>query len=258
MSKRQKVEPKEKSDAVVRLEEAVNNLKNDEGTDEDHQIALSMFGDCFKDAIIKIIPYFDEYKDVKDLEVEFRLGFIEESSFSTDVSEEFYQKIFQILDKSSCWTKKDSTTTEDYFSNGKRKSVNLVTKKEIIIKKEKLIVLDFSFQGTPFDLRVSFSREIPKKTFSEKNINYKRQKKRKSYIHQYWNYDLTVVTTDENTVLEKTYEVELEISTPLREILGKIEPYFFVHSSLLKIKDLVNMCEEDEGSSKLCFVREKK
>ena len=250
-------EKRTKPDAVIRLEEALERLKTDNGTTEDHDIATSMFSDCFKEAIIKIMPFFDEYKDVEDIEVEFRLGFIEESSFSTDVSEEFYQKIFQVLDKSSCWSKKESTTTDDFFSKGKRKSINLVTKKETIIKKEKLTVLDFSFQGTPFDLRVSFSREIPKKKFSEKNVNYKRQKKRKSYIHQHWNYDLTIVTTEENTVFEKTYEVELEVSSPLNEILGKMEPYCFVHSSLLKIKDLVNMCEEDEGSSKLCFIREK-
>jgi hypothetical protein len=235
----------------------VDRLVREKASDEDSKLADSVFEECFSDAIVKILPYFDKYKEEENLEVEFRLGYIDDNSFDTNVQEEFYQKIQETLEKSNSF-KKDTFITEDTFnSRGKRKSVDQRTKKETIIKKEKLCSLDFHFEGTPFDIRVSFSREVPKNKFSGKDVTYTRQKNRKTYIYKNWNYDLTVVSTEVNTVEEKYYEVEIEANKELSQIYKETRPYEFIHSTLLKLRDLVRMCEEDEGSSKLVFVRAK-
>ena len=69
MTKRQKIE-KETEDTtnpLARLEEALERLKSGSGSEEDDNIATEMFSDCFKDAIIKIVPFFDSFKDIKDI-----------------------------------------------------------------------------------------------------------------------------------------------------------------------------------------------
>jgi hypothetical protein len=245
-------------DTLEFLNSAVNRIRNNEESDQDVKIATELFSECFYESIFKILEYVEEYKETEDLEVEFRLGFITDSAFDTDIPEEFYQTMFNVLDGAKFWNKKNNETSQDFFSKGKRKSVNLITKKETIIKKEKLCTLDFTFHGTPFDVRVSFSREIPKNKFSTKKIDFERQKKRKNFVFQDWNYDLTTVTFEENTLETKTNEVEIELNKPLNILLEKHKDFELIHSSLLKIRDLIYMCEKPTTEPKLIFKREKK
>ena len=151
------------------------------------------------------------------------------------------------------WEKNDENL-EDYFYNGRRLSITKDNPKGTCIRKTKLSTFDFMFKGSGFDLRVSFSKEIPAKRFSKDKANYKRIKKRTSFRHKNISYDLTKVTTEENTIQNHLYEVEVEA----KEInLNKMSSHYFIHDCLLKIKDLVSMCEEIEDEPVISFIKSK-
>ena len=59
---------------------------------------------------------------------------------------------------------------------------------------------------------------------------------------------------EENTIENHLYEIELETKTL---DLTKMTPHYFIHDSLLKIKDIVNICEPLEGDPKLVFIKQK-
>ena len=82
------------------------------------------------------------------------------------------------------------------------------------------------------------SREVPMGQQSSiqqgSESDLKRIKKRNTYIYKNWNYDLTEITTEKNTLVEKSYEFELEVVGEVSSVL----------SSLNKIIDVIKMCEE--------------
>ncbi len=208
--------------------------------------------DCFHEAIEKLIPYVEKYKNEENLEIEFRLGYIEDEEFKTDVGKDFFDKITDNLIDCELWSSITTEKSQDYFYNGRRLTVT--DKDSYCIKKEKLAIFDFVFVGTGFDLRVSFSKEIPSKKFTEDKASYKRIKERTSYTFKHLSYDLTKVTMEENTVEDHLFEIELE--TKILD-LSKMTSHYLIHDSLLKIKDMVKMCEEIDNDSKLEFVKEK-
>jgi hypothetical protein len=210
--------------------------------------------DCFHDAIEKLKDYVEKYKDEKDLEIEFRLGYLDNDEFKTDVGKEFFDKITDQLIDSDVWSSIVYENSEDYFYNGKRLTITEKDQKGICIKKDKLSVIDFIFSGTGFDLRVSFSKETPSNRFPKEKANYKRIKQRTSYNFKHLAYDLTKVTFEDNTVENHVFEIELETK---KLDLTKMTSHYLIHDSLLKIKDMVKMCEEIDNNAKLQFVKEK-
>jgi hypothetical protein len=50
------------------------------------------------------------------------------------------------------------------------------------------------------------------------------------------------------------FEIELETK---KLDLTKMTSHYLIHDSLLKIKDMVKMCEEIDNNAKLQFVKEK-
>jgi len=220
----------------------------------------------FHEAIGIIHPYIEKYKNVENLEVEFRIGYLVEDdtgkqSFDSFVGKEFFSKILNVLQTNKSWLNKERVVTKDYFDKGMRLSIGCDGKKTCI-KKTKLCVLDFRFEDTPFDIRICFSKETPvlASEFKPKNKKetFTREKDRMSYKHKTWFYDITSVKSIENTVENTNYEFELECQ--ISESLKVMNSKYFIHSSLLKIKDIVNMCEKvtDECKLQLLDVKEYK
>ena len=206
----------------------------------------------FENAINSIIPYIEKYKDYPNLELEIRLGFFEDNKyFSTAIPEDFFKKIGQTLETNPNWNSTERVVVNDYFNNGLRMSVFSDGKRECI-KKVKLVTMDFTFENTPFDVRVCISQEHPRDidNFEDNEIIFKREKDRLSYKHKAWSFDITTIKTIENTIEDITFEVELEVSN-LQKALEDYSTKYLVHSSLLKIKDLVAMCETVEDTSEL-------
>jgi len=212
----------------------------------------------FEDPIRRLTNIITKFKDVKNLEVEIRIGYISDSGFESNVSENFYQKIKSQLESSTFFKKTETHKIDEYNKENTRRSTNLLDSEKIsYMKKVNLCNIDYKLEGTPFDVRVSFSKEVPLKKYSEPTI-YSRNKKRTSYSYKSWNYDLTEVTYSENSLNLKNFEVEVELNKTLNSLLKSMEIHYLIHSSLLKIKDISLMCEdEDEDSCKFIFHKSK-
>lgn len=205
----------------------------------------------FHEAIIIIKQFVEKFSEEKNLEIEFRLGYMEDDEFKTDIKIDYFNKIYDVLSSTDVWSDVKKEKTKDYFYNTKRLTIGL--DEEICIKKEKLAILDFALIGSGFDLRVSFSRETPVKKFDIANANYLRKKDRTSFCHKHVSFDLTNVSMVDNSIENNLYEVELEI----KEInLSKMSSYYLVHDALLKITDMVKMCEELDDHYKLEFTKD--
>jgi len=209
---------------------------------------------CFHLAIAKLKSYVEKYANEPNLEIEFRLGYLENEEFKTDIGKDFFDKITNHLVDSEVWKSITQEKSEDYFFNGRRLTITDKDPKGICIKKEKLAIVDFIFSGSGFDLRVSFSRETPSKRFAIDKANYKRIKERSTYNFKHLAFDLTKVTMEENTVEDHLFEIELEIK---QLDLTKMSSHYLIHDSLLKIRDMVKMCEEIDNLAKLEFIKEK-
>ncbi len=223
-------------------------------TDQKANLKIYVKDNCFHDSIIKLKEYVEKYKDEEHLEIEFRLGYLDNDEFKTDVGKEFFDKITDHLIDSKVWSSIDLENSEDYFYNGRRLTITEKDQKGTCIKKDKLAVIDFIFSGTGFDLRVSFSKETPSNRFPKEKASYKRIKERTSYNFKHLSFDLTKVTFEDNTVEDHVFEIELET----RKLdLTAMTSHYLIHDSLMKIKDMVKMCEEIDDNSKLMLVKEK-
>jgi hypothetical protein len=206
------------------------------------------------------------------------------SSFVSDISDIHFQKILKCLDESSYLKKVHKEYTDTYFKkessdeavdrsmtntpdDNSNKGLYQIRKSSLesgIIVKTKLCTIDISFE--PFDLRISFSTEEPYRGSRELGASdqiYVRNKVRDSFLYKHWSYDATRILkgplasagssagfsgpTSKNSFQElsiKKYEMELEIVTDISDKDDEFLEYL-IESSLLKIRDLGLMCEND-------------
>lgn len=186
----------------------------------------------------------EEYKDTQNLEIEIRIGYLTPDGFDTNIGKDFFSKIGDQLADADCWNDVKFEKSTDYFLNNRRLTVNDEVKTTTCIKKIKLKTIDYRFEGTGFDIRVSLSSEIPSPKFSPTLAQMQRYKERTSYVRKHLRYDLTKVTTSENALKKVSYEVEVEsMRVPPSTEMSR---QYFVHDMLLKIGDIVSMCEPVE------------
>ena len=190
------------------------------------------------DCIQKITESYYKHKDNSDIEIEARLGFFNIGKFDTNVTEEFFLKIKNKFDKTSTWDNVEKINKTDYYYDKIRISIEDDGTTECIQKKN-LEKLDFEIENSPFDFRISFSSEknVPNKNYTSKEGLYTRVKERTRYTLKDVYFDLTVVTTENNAVVNKTYEIEIEIKPNDKSCL------YNSINLVLKTIDLINMCE---------------
>lgn len=189
----------------------------------------------------------------KNLEYEFRLGYMEDNVFNTDTPDEFYEKILQKLRTNTKWQSVSNVEVTDYFVGDVRHSIQ-TNGESSTIKKTKLASIDFRYHNTPFDIRFSISREEPvTKKVNTADATYVRKKTRTVFKHKFWTYDISKIETTTNGVKETTNEIELDLRIDSSQNLE-----YLVSSSLLKLGDLANMCEKQQGTEYLEFLGERK
>lgn len=190
------------------------------------------------DCIQKITESYYKHKDDSDIEIEARLGFFNIGKFDTNVTEEFFLKIKNKFDKTSTWDSVEKINKTDYYYDKIRISIEDDGTTECIQKKN-LEKLDFEIENSPFDFRISFSSEknVPNKNYTSKEGLYTRVKERTRYTLKDVYFDLTIVTTENNAVVNKTYEIEIEIKPNDKSCL------YNSINLVLKTIDLINMCE---------------
>lgn len=189
--------------------------------------------DQLKPAIDSLEYLIQKYKNVKNVEIEIRLGIIEHSKFTTGLNcLEFYEKIINHLDSYKNWKQIKNINTEELIDGNVKKIDNN------FIEKKKLEVIDFCFRGTPYDFRLCVSTEIPcsPKTFCSK---IKRNKYRRSYFYKECRFDLTKVIEENDHEIVENEEIEIE----LINLNSLTSDKYRAHSALLKIRDIINICE---------------
>ena len=200
------------------------------------------------DALSSIIC---EHKKKENIEIELRLGQIQFDGFKSGLnSKEFFIKIKSVLDSSKVWSKKLNNKSEELCHNGIRRTTKFNNKKVMkhdCIKKERILNNDFQYFGTPYDIRISVSKEIPVEDKIKSNTGTLRKKNRFSYYYKDYRIDLTEVEQINNQVSEINYELEIEFMNLKNDVSDK----YRAHSGLLLIRDIINMCEEIGKDCKL-------
>ena len=198
--------------------------------------------------ILKLVELLDKYKHYSNIEIEIRLGYIQENYFDTNITNEYYKKINNTLNSFDDWSYNDNKTTTDYYDGNLRLSIDNEGNRSAM-KKVRLVDIDIVYDSGPFDIRISVSQETPidPNDVNNNNLKTSRNKKRITRIYDKWKFDLSEVMTENNNLKKKSYEFEIEIDNPF-DTLKKYnnDSIYVAHSTLLKLRQVINMCEEPE------------
>lgn len=209
------------------------------------------FFDELQIGIQELSKIINENKLKDNIEIELRIGQIQHDGFKPGLgTDEFYHKIKNTLDTCQDWIKVVNSKTEELCSNGLRRTLSVNNKKIIkhqCMKKERILVKDLTYTGTPYDIRISVCKEID---IDDKiKFGIIRKKDRLSYYYKDYIIELTIVEQIENGVSTINYEVEVEFIN----IKNEVSDMYRSHSGLLLMRDMINMCEEIEKDSVLEF-----
>lgn len=184
------------------------------------------------------------HKDIPNTEIEMRLGKFNGEFFDTNVGQTHFDKILQALENYQGWEDKKSETVEVFYYNesGKRVTWNEDNGTKECIMKRNFMKKDFKqFSDSPYDLRISFSHEIPSSLNDDEEADRMIEKYRRSFIRKNLSIDMTIISgdvTDMDDEDGKKYQIELEIIDP-----SKIsdEPQLF--NIIQKVSDVLKILE---------------
>ena len=167
----------------------------------------------------KFLDVIKTYKDQPHVEVELRLGTLQEgvrsSRFETNVGKEAFDYVKRGLDKYRGWDKVVESSTEVFYNDNKRQTEDEEGNIESIVK-TKIKNIDQRMEGKKFDVRLGMSKEVPAVVEEGQEIEYDRSvvKERKSYVRKDVSIDVTKVTgefQDKDDEETEKYQIELEI-----------------------------------------------
>ena len=187
-------------------------------------------------------PILDKYKNEEYIEMEFRLGKYNGTFFDTNIGKDVYVKLLHGLNKYTGWDRIVMSETDVFYreKDNLRITIDESTNEETIIKKERVHVEDFKkLEGTPFDIRFSVCKEIPKEHDYDSEMDGKKTKTRTSFVRKNVSIDMTSVygnVDDMDSEDMYTYQVEFEIIKP-QNVEDKDTLFNIIH----KIKDLFNI-----------------
>ena len=204
-----------------------------------------------KEGIDSLSSIICENKKKENIEIELRLGQIQFNEFKSGLgSKDFFIKVKDTLDTAKCWDKIVNNKHEEICYNGIRRTTMFNGKKVMkhqCMKKERVSNTNFEYSGTPYDIRISVSKEIPVEDKIKTGMGLIRKKNRFSYYYKDYVIDLTTVEQIDNGVTETHYELEVEFINLKNCVIDK----YRAHSGLLLMRDIINMCEKIEQGSKL-------
>jgi len=202
-----------------------------------------------KEGVEQLTSIIEELPDTKNIEIEVRLGFFDDDGFDTNIHDDFYQKIIDSLMTNINWDRTEHNSYNDYHSNGLRLRISDDGSRQCI-KKIRIASIDMTFDTTPFDIRISISKECPREIPRNFTESMSKHKIRYSFYHKAHQFDMTIVEETNNEITKKTYQAEIEISN-LKNALKDRTPMYLAHSTLLKMQDIVDMCEKVSPDAKL-------
>jgi hypothetical protein len=180
-------------------------------------------------------------------EIEIRLGTLMKNKFDSSVDRKYFEKIKEFLE-SGTWENVINKNTVEYIQSDKNVNTKLITdttkNKSDVILKEKVTTEDFQLKSSPFDVRYSINQEFKLNSqinsFSKENAVI-RNKTRKSFLSDDFQYDLTIVNENIDGVTKTKYEIEIELLINKNTLTWNSS---YVNDFLeCKIYDLVNIVE---------------
>lgn len=188
-------------------------------------------------------------------EIELRLGYMnEEGHFVSNIGSNNYHKITQLLESNPAWFDVRRVECVDYFQDGVRLTVEPGVAPRCV-RKTRRAYWDFDrYLDTNWCVRLSWNVEARENAelFGDE-ADFKREKKRVSYIHQNrhgmeWRFERTEVASEypddedkDRDAGDAAYEFELELVVPQAMFSSSQRLAYMAHSSQLKIDDVVRV-----------------
>jgi len=227
-------------------------------------------------AIKELIEIINEIPEGQEhlYEIELRLGWLVEEDnrkqrFDPDIGSDYFSRIKEQLNSAKPkqdwkgWDSKKHVNCTDYYKDNLRLTIDSNGNRSCY-EKVRIINSTLTYDKCAFDIRISLSTEIPKEIdeFGDENeVNFSRQKNRDSFSFECWNFDLTTVISADLPEVETTkYEVELELNKVKWFLSNNYSDdiTWLAHSTLLKLRQLIFMCEKPGPEDKpLMILREK-
>lgn len=187
----------------------------------------------------ELVRVIEHYRNLRNVEIEIRLGWKNnQPQFSTNIGRVFFETIqHKLLDSD---LEREEETTDVHIQGVLRKITG--PKGYVIQKKKRIETIDFSAEGTPYDIRVSVCQEIPVTRSTNDTWSFLRTRKRTSFRYKMWKYDMSECTlsTPANDYVEDLYSYEMELELNTRDIQGFSSSYI-AHSGVVKIMDILCM-----------------
>ena len=193
----------------------------------------------------KVLPVFEKFKHTEHVEFELRLGKFNGTFFDTNVGEENFNRILDGLQRYDGWESVTEKSYEIFYSDNDnvRLTVDDDTEDQVQVQKISMHKEDFKkYKNTPFDVRVSVSKETPIE--GEFIMNSKRCKKRISFLRKNLSIDMTISTGDARDIDAEdatSFQVELEIVDPT-----KVENNDQLFNILYKVNDIFKLLSNNK------------
>jgi hypothetical protein len=191
-----------------------------------------------KDFFEKILPVFSKYQSEKHVEFEIRLGKINRGHFDTNVGKETFDKILRALKRYSGWEKINKSSDVAYYKDDIRLVIDEDTDESTQVSKTKILHINHSLSGKPFDVRFSVAKEVPNVQEVEE-FSYARKRMRESFVRKNLSIDMTVVSgnpSDLDSEEENCYQIEFEIINPT-----KISDNDTLYNIVYKVQDVLDL-----------------
>jgi len=188
---------------------------------------------------------FEKFKHTEHVEFELRLGKFNGTFFDTNVGEENFNRILDGLQRYDGWESVTENSYEIFYSDNDnvRLTVDDDTEDQVQVQKISMHKEDFKkYKNTPFDVRVSVSKETPIE--GEFIMNSKRCKKRISFLRKNLSIDMTISTGDARDIDAEdatSFQVELEIVDPT-----KVENNDQLFNILYKVNDIFKLLSNNK------------
>lgn len=183
-----------------------------------------------------------------DVELEFRLGSAGQRRFSPSINRDLFLRAIDGLKTNPMWDRVEESTTIDYFSKDFRITHDVAKDAWSAMQKRKMFSKDVVNKEGRLDVRVSLAteRSVPMpKTIPECSMI--REKRRTSFHHKFWRYDLTQVSTRKSSAdidddRDVTFEIEIELTDPAR-IVGQPMDYveYVLRYGVMLCQDVIRL-----------------
>lgn len=210
------------------------------------------------DDVRRVVAYLTKVVNVHGtahVEIEFRLGRKTAAAaaggggFDPGINADLWRRILAGLETNPNWYGVDRSETVDYYNDRKeRVTFDTATHRTRTVRKTRLAPpLDIVTSRGPFDVRVSACKEVPVAAPPrppDETCRYRRHKRRTSFRHEFWSFDLTEVrpgagVQHQDDDAGAVYEIELELADPGQLELTSLD--YVAEYALLLCQDMVRL-----------------